>query len=443
MKTQILHLLVLFALISQTVMARADELTDKAEQLLGEGRAAEAYALLIPQMEQRAGDPAFDLLLGIAAVDSGQPTQAVFALERVLAIEPDNQRARLELARAYFEAGENEASREEFNLVKARETSADVTRTIETYLTEIDTRISGKDSSLSFYVEATGGYDSNVNSATDTSTVAIPAFGNLVFTLDDIARELDSGFYQLDAGLGFKNALAAYEDTGVFGSIKGSYRQPWQQQDFDTSSADAQLGLRFGSGEHAYTASLLGQTYAIDNDINRNQAGINLQWLHMRDQATQVSLFGQALVQRFPGQHTRNVNQYTIGAGIVHLIQHTAAPVVYAGLYAGLDDERENLYEYIGRNFIGVRAGGQYTLREDLNLVGGASYQYSRYGAVEPLFLEKRKDHFAYVHAGLEYTLMKTWVIKPDIQYLLNKSNLPINDFRRWQAMVSVRYNFL
>jgi len=441
MRTPVLQLLFLFSLFSS--IACADELTDQAQQLLTENKAAEAYALLIPQLEQRAGDPVYDLLLGIAAVDSGQPTQAVFALERVLAIEPDNQRARLELARAYFEAGENEASREEFTLVKSRETSADVTRTIETYLTEIDTRISGKDSSLSFYVEATGGYDSNVNSATDTSTVAIPAFGNLVFTLDDVARELDSGFYQLDAGLGFTNGLAAYENTGVFGSIKGSYRQPWQQQDFDTATADAQLGLRFGNGEDAYTASLLGQTYAIDNDINRNQAGINLQWLHMRDQATQLSLFGQALVQRFPGQETRNVNQYTLGAGIVHLINDTGAPVVYAGLYAGLDDEKDSLYEYIGRNFIGVRAGGQYTLREDLNLVGGASYQYSRYGAVEPLFLEKRKDHFAHIHAGLEYTVMKSWVIKPDVQYLLNKSNLPINDFRRWQAMISVRYNFL
>lgn len=440
MRTKVFQLLFSFLFFSN--IAFADELTDEAQRLINDGQAAAAYALLIPQLEQRAGDPEYDLLLGIAAVDSGQPTQAVFALERVLAIDPNNQRARLELARAYFEAGENEASREEFNTVKARESNVDVARTIETYLTEIDTRISGKDSSLSFYVQATGGYDSNVNSATDTSTVAIPAFGNLVFTLDNDARELSSGFYQLDAGLGFTNGLAAYENVGVFGNLKGSYRQAWHHHDFDTAAADGQLGLRFGSGEDAYTASVLAQTYAIDDDINRNQAGINLQWLHMLDKSNQLSLFGQALIQKYPGQPTRDVNQYTVGVGQVRLINGDGAPIVYGGVFAGMDDERDELFKDVGRHFIGVRAGGQYTLRENLNLVGGASYQYSRYGADDPLFLERRKDHFGFVHAGLEYTLMKNWVIKPELQYVLNKSNLPINDFDRWQIMASVRYNF-
>jgi len=440
MRIVVLQVLILFTLFSN--ITTADELTDEAQRLIADGNAAAAYTLLIPQLEQRAGDPEYDLLLGIAAVDSGQPTQAVFALERVLAIDPNNQRARLELARAYFEAGENEASRDEFNFVKSRESSAEVTRTIEAYLTEIDTRISGRDSALSFYVEATGGYDSNVNSATDTSTVAIPAFGNLVFTLDDIARELDSGFYQFDAGMGFSNRLGDNENIGMFGNIKGYYRQPWSQHNFDTAAADAQLGLRFGNGVDAYTASLMGQTYLIDGDANRNQAGINLQWLHMQSRATQLSLFGQALVQKFPDQETRDVNQYTIGAGLVHLIDGNGTPIVYAGLFAGMDDERDNLFKDIGRNFIGVRAGGQYTLRENLNLVGGASYQYSRYGADDPLFLERRTDHFGFIHAGLEYTLLENWVIKPDVQYLLNKSSLPVNDFDRWQVMASVRYNF-
>lgn len=433
---------ILFLLALYTSVTSADQLTDEAQRLLNEGKAQAAYDLLIPQMEQRSGTVDYDLLLGIAAVDSGKPTQAVFALERVLAIDPNNQRARLELARAYFEAGENEASREEFNFVKSRESNADVTKTIEAYLTEIDTRISGKDSSVNFYVEATSGYDSNVNSATDNSTVAIPAFGNLVFTLDDVARELSSGFYQLDGGAGFTKGLASYENLGVFGNLHGDYRQTWHHHDFDTATVDGQLGLRYGVGEDAYTASVLVQSYAINDDINRKQAGINLQWLHPQSKSTQLSLFGQGLVQKYPGQETRDVNQFTLGAGLVHLIDSKGAPVVYGGVFGGMDDERDKLYKDIGRNFIGVRAGGQYTLQEDLNLVGGISYQYSHYGDDDALFLKKRTDHFSYIHAGVEYTLLKQWVIKPDVQYLLNKSNLPINDFKRWQIMASVRYNF-
>jgi len=80
-------------------MVFADDLTDKAKALLDQGKAADAFVLLEPQEGGRAGDITFDLLLGIAAVDSGQSTRAVFALERVLALQPDNARARAEIAR--------------------------------------------------------------------------------------------------------------------------------------------------------------------------------------------------------------------------------------------------------------------------------------------------------------------------------------------------------
>ncbi len=95
----------------------ADALLDEAARLIKADHALQAYALLSEQARDEAGRPAFDLLLGIAALDGGRPTQAVFALGRVLAVQPDNVRARTELARAYFDMGENEASKEEFSRI--------------------------------------------------------------------------------------------------------------------------------------------------------------------------------------------------------------------------------------------------------------------------------------------------------------------------------------
>src|SRR5262245_64922836 len=42
------------------------------------------------------------------------PIWAVFALERVLALQPDNHLARAEIARAYLALGERDAARREF-----------------------------------------------------------------------------------------------------------------------------------------------------------------------------------------------------------------------------------------------------------------------------------------------------------------------------------------
>jgi len=102
------------ALALQSASVIADELTDKAKGLLAAGKGAEAYQLLEPAESARAGNVEFDFLLGLAALESGQNTRAVFALERVLAMDPNNVRARAEIARAYLALGETQTAAQEF-----------------------------------------------------------------------------------------------------------------------------------------------------------------------------------------------------------------------------------------------------------------------------------------------------------------------------------------
>ena len=90
-----------FSLVATTFSALADALTDQAKRLLAQKQPKQAYDLLLPQEAARAGDPEFDYLLGVAALDSGDRERAVFALERVLAVQPNNHLARAEIARAY------------------------------------------------------------------------------------------------------------------------------------------------------------------------------------------------------------------------------------------------------------------------------------------------------------------------------------------------------
>ena len=58
------------------VSITADEETQKllfrAEDLLGNGLHERAYELLIPQEARLAGNPLYDYLLGVAALDSGR-----------------------------------------------------------------------------------------------------------------------------------------------------------------------------------------------------------------------------------------------------------------------------------------------------------------------------------------------------------------------------------
>ena len=86
--------------------------------VLGLALAVLSLSALADQVLDRAGNPDFDYLLGIAALDSGHGERAVFALERVLAVQPSNALARAEIARAYLFIGEKDTARREFENVK-------------------------------------------------------------------------------------------------------------------------------------------------------------------------------------------------------------------------------------------------------------------------------------------------------------------------------------
>ena len=95
----------------------ADADLAKARQLIGEGQYKAAYELLVPFEAAAASDAAFNLLLGEAALQSGNAQQAVTAFERSLAAKPDSVDAHLGLGRAYLALGDYASAKIEFQTV--------------------------------------------------------------------------------------------------------------------------------------------------------------------------------------------------------------------------------------------------------------------------------------------------------------------------------------
>ena len=99
--------LVLLLVFSGRAISAEDPVLNEALALIKSREYKSAYKMLEPLESERAGDVDFDYLFGVSAIDSGNVTRGVFALERVLAIQPNHAQARAEIARAYFQLGEN------------------------------------------------------------------------------------------------------------------------------------------------------------------------------------------------------------------------------------------------------------------------------------------------------------------------------------------------
>src|SRR6267143_3073734 len=132
-----LTLLFSFVLVLPLIASAADELLVSAKQQLDNGNPQAAYNLLIPLQPERAGDPEYDLVLGSAALAIGKNTEAVFALERVLAAVPNSAPARALIARAYFNLKETEAAKREFENVRKQKVPENVALTIDRFLEAI------------------------------------------------------------------------------------------------------------------------------------------------------------------------------------------------------------------------------------------------------------------------------------------------------------------
>jgi len=436
------HMIAAACLILCNQTASADELLGKAREHLEARQPAQAYSLLAAQQSRRAGDPDFDYLLAIAALDSGKPTEAVFALERVLSANPGNGPARLELARAYFMLGETTASRLEFETVKMQQPPDQVNRVIQEYLGSINQLAGAQASALRGFVETFIGYDSNVNVATSAGQVAIPFLGGtLVGELDADFRRKSDPFFGVAGGISGRHALSA--DLALNGYLNINQRYHSHERDFDLGYVDSAIGVTKTHGVDQYSAALQYQKTWLDRDSYRTTVGAIGQWQHVIDDQRQTTAYVQLARLDYDGvQRARNANRYVVGGAYSQAFDGEYAPVVFGGAYVGRENATRGNVAHLDNNLAGLRIGGQLMLSTDLKLTGNLSVERRHYGADEPLFGEKRRDTQTDFGVGLSYTPALLWTIRPEILVTRNSSNIVLNDYTRRQFLITLRRDF-
>ncbi|MGA7594879.1 MAG: tetratricopeptide repeat protein [Gallionella sp.] len=416
------------------------KLLQDAARLINSGKAADAYALLAPQQAKLAGDPDYDYLLGVAALDSGKPDQAIFALERVLAVNPNNLQARAEIARAYFVTGEKGLARQEFEAVQSRHPPKEVNATIQKFLDAIN-QGQGSSTLMSGYLEGAVGSDSNVNSATGSSQVAIPAFGGAIATLNASGVETRDSFANISGGGNIRHALSP--DWSVFGGASFDERLNSTQHVFNTGTINGNVGLGLTRARDSYSAALQLQSFDVDSKRYRSGAGMTMQWQrNLQNSSSQFSSYIQYTDLKYPDQSVRDANRYVLGTAYAIVLGGNYTPAVYLGLYAGEEKEKQSGVPYLGQKLYGVRTGGEMNIAEQAKLFGSVSVESRHYGGDDPFFLVTRKDTQADLNVGVKFVLRKVWTLAPQLAYTKNQSNIIIDEYKRTVLSVSLRREF-
>lgn len=435
-----LTLFFFLGLFIQSGALAADQVLEDAKRFMAEKNPKAAYELLLPLQSQRAGDPDYDYLLGIAALDDGKPSEAVFALERVLAVNPNHTQARAEIARAYFALGERETAKQEFEAVQKMGVPSGAAPTIQKFLDAIQQLSAAERTQVKGYVEMGLGHDSNVNSATSGSQVAVPAFGGAIFTLAPASVKQEDNFGSVGAGVSVRHPLST--ELALFGGLNLNKKMNDTQDQFDTGYWDANAGIALTRQKNVFTAAFQANNFYVDNNRFRDAYGMTGQWQHNYDASNQGSVYLQYTELHYPGQDIRDARRYVGGVAYAHAFAAKMNPVGFAGIYFGEEREKAAGVPNLGHELIGARLGGQVTYNDKTTIFANTSVESRRYGGVEPFFQTTRNDTQYDLRVGANFVPEKHWTVTPLVSVTFNDSNIEINKFRRNVFSVTLRRSF-
>ena len=411
---------------------------DAAARLIREGQSAAAYAELAPHEAERAGDPRYDYLLGLAALENGQAALATVAFERVLAVQPQHLGARLDMARAHFQLGQDSLAREELETLRGMDPPPAARRAIDTYLQALDRR--ADPTRWQAWVEAGLGYDTNVNNATSAGALFVPALGASVSIATSSTARQDL-FAETRAGASVRHrvsprfSLLAGGDAGV--------RWHDDVKDLDTADYGGYVGAETRFGQDTVTASVRYGRTRLDYDPYRDNLGLELLWRRPLSPRTALVSFAQHSALRYQqaADKPNDSNLFLAGVGLQHALDEAGTTVVSLGGFGGVDDAVSGRSDG-DRNLVGVRAAAQHSLRHDVDVFASGSAQVSSYHETNPLFQVERVDHLYGLGAGVSWRFLPGWSLRSEVAYSRNKSNTSTNDYTRTELGVRVRRSF-
>ncbi len=422
---------------SQTVAQ--DSTVIQADTLIRKGDFNAAYQLLEPLESKYAGDINYDYLLGIAAVESKNFTRGAFALERVLALDPNHKDARAVMAKAHLMLGETEASKAEFNNVLKQNPDAETKKAITKLLSAMD-KNEGIVTTFGAYLDASVGWDSNVSSAPGIASVGIPAFGGIIVPLGNAAQEKSDNFMNVATGLSVRHPVT--DEFAVFGNASVTGRFNSSETDFNNSLLDFNAGYQYQRNENNFSLAAQNNYFELNNESFRHAFGATAQWLYNIDAFNQVGVYGQFSRLKYNASPIRNADRSILGVNVGHVFQGDFNPVVFGSIYGGREDARDSSVDFLDQDVFGLRAGGQLSFNPMWQLNATVSYEQRDNDENDPFFLTQRKDKQYDAVVGLRYFPAPSWSIKPQISYTKNKSNIDLNSYERNIISVNVRKDF-
>ena len=386
------------------------------------------------------GNSELNLAYGLHCLSMERYSHAALAFERLLFLNPANDRARIELARACFLLGQLDESRLQFERVLAGNPPESVRQNIAEYLAAMDERqtkwrFSGR-------IEAGMLYDDNVNYGPASQIIGIaPVSMNSVW-IDQLQLAPESMQKSAWGSFAVGTLLFSYHPRPdrPF-SINGYSRLESDNYDdaseYDLLVLQTGVGPRFQRGSHALHVPARFEYLLRDGATLASVVGLAPAYYWQMVPTLGLSLSANFDYRDYADSSDRDGLFGSLGA------QATQSLGTRAQLVGGLRLIREVPDAAIWRNF-GWEAflGATVSPMNRLTCFFNASYRANDYDEQEVLAPSDRKDQQGTFSVGASWLFTKRWGLNLSTQYTLCDSTFDLYEYDRLATKGSVSYDF-
>jgi hypothetical protein len=440
-------LFLLAGLTSTATAAVPRAILTEALGMVRAGQAEAAYQRLRNEEARQGGDPEFDYVFGLAALESGRPAEAVRILSRLNRRRPDLLPPRAELGRAYLTLGDLPAARDTFSGIAGDpRLPRQVRDTLGRYIQDIDRILDSRrrgtlqpgQTRVGGFGEVRVGYDSNVNAATNEREILIPFFAALGPALINPAgRARADAFVEASAGISIVRALTG--NSALYMNLVGSGKLHARANDFDAGIIGAELGYAHDFAEAGrLTIAGVAQSHALDYRAFRHAAGLAGLWTRTTESGFTLTVAANYLFLSYVGADARDAHRFTAGLTLGQRFATAGNIHAYVQAQAGMERSLSAATDHFSHDLLQIRAGIDVPIYPNLSLFSSASVEWRDFRADFPLFFFPRFDREYAASIGLDYQLGEGMRLRPVINYTYVRSNIAL--FNQSRIVVSVAF---
>ncbi|MEY8247202.1 MAG: hypothetical protein RPT11_02360 [Bermanella sp.] len=431
------------AVTANSQISAADEKKNQARLealaiLIKRKQYPQAFSLADRLARLYEGNATFDFQYGMSAVETRHYDEALFAFERLVIGAPEQARYRAELARTHFYLQNLVRAKIEFEKVLAQKPPLAVAANVTKFLEQIEDLQHRVQPRFMFAMDMAGGFDSNINSATDELTLDLIIDDVLLnVPLNDDSRETASSYWSTLLNFGYLSPLtktSSYDLRVIYSNRTNS-----ETELYNLDTAMAEVGFSFFTGRIRWRTAGRYQYVQLNGEefLNTTSAIVQSQYLLRRGASYGLTMnIGQS---SYPGSPDGDLSQQTYN------LSYTSAPKKRSWMFAllfGGDSASESSNEFNAKRYQGFtyqstylwgQRGSRYWL---FNLIS------SEYDAINPAHEEIRKDLATVLGLGWRYAFSANFSVRNDYSLGYTDSTIVANTYKRGKIEFGLTYSF-